>query len=452
MSENVRESVYNWVRTRIHGPTGTPPMKEFVLQAVGSNGVGTTVTTQGVPAGTTDPNEIVDELITQATYYAETLNDVTRFILLAYRGDSRQPFGSRPFVIDGKALRPDGDPMLSEPSGDPGGYAQALRHNESLFRMSAGMTGQTFAILRAENDRLRREVERMAVKAERVLELHEELSDRKAEREMAHLKAQNAERRRDIAIGVFAEQAPKLFAIISSVAAKKLAGVLGGGGGGAPPQLPPPGMQPPPSMHAPPQQQQAPAPPTAVDQAVASLPSAPSGGGAVTMPLHLVPRDVLIMSFIEGLDREVLPNDAQQVAAIDMFIEMLEASPEIAFKIAELLPDEMKQLLMSLYAARELRKKFHAPMSTSQAALAAAHHGAQQPPPPAAAPSPPPASSAVAVVPPAPPAPSADVELAQGGNSKDSAPKSRRPKRAASRKATKVDKARKKPRSKRSNA
>ncbi|MFI5299419.1 MAG: hypothetical protein ACHREM_15105, partial [Polyangiales bacterium] len=355
MAENTYESLFNWVKAKVHGPTGTPPMREFLVRYLPEGGAPSTVTTIPVPEQL-DVATLVDDMIQQATYHAESYNKFCRFEALAFRGNDRNWFAARPFTVDGITQKVEGDPALSDSPTEAGLAGMAMRHSEANHRLTIGSIGQILAILRAENDRLRRENERLQSRADRVMEIHEDLSDRQSERDLARMKAMSAEKRRDVAASLLTEFAPFLGKAVIGAATKHFLGTsIDFSAFGAQRALPPgaPSFDPPPSHHVQPQHQQQPPPQAGAQQ--------PPVHAAMPPEAQRELRNAYAKALFEGIEREIVPTDAQQVAVVDLFIELMEADSSSLMNVASALSEETRFLLMNLYGARQLRQKLGLP-------------------------------------------------------------------------------------------
>jgi len=135
-----------------------------------------------------------------------------RYVIWSFRGEAQEMDSQWAFAIRGKTVLR-GSMDLGESSDPPterGIAGAVLRHNEALHRMVMLMTDATAGRLAAE---LQQERKRRAEVEDKMLDtmnLHQQLLDKKAERELYEARETAKARRHDELMGFFLSMAPLL--------------------------------------------------------------------------------------------------------------------------------------------------------------------------------------------------------------------------------------------------
>ena len=176
-----------------------------------------------------DPQDLGQSLWEMAENDAASraLGTPQRYVIWSFRGESQEYDSQFAFSIRGKSLMKGNLDMgeSSDPANERGHTGQMMRHNESLHRMMMLMTDATAGRLASELQQERKRREEVENKMMDVMQLHQNLLDKKADRELAEARETAKARRHDELMGFFMAMAPLM--------ASKFLGI-GGEMGGTP--------------------------------------------------------------------------------------------------------------------------------------------------------------------------------------------------------------------------
>lgn len=135
-----------------------------------------------------------------------------RYVIWSFRGESQEMDSQWSFAIRGKTnLRGSHDSgESSDPPTERGIAGAVLRHNEALHRMVMLMTDATAGRLAAELQQERQRRKEVEDKMIETMHVHQQLLDKKAERELHEARETAKARRHDELMGFFLSMAPLL--------------------------------------------------------------------------------------------------------------------------------------------------------------------------------------------------------------------------------------------------
>lgn len=157
-----------------------------------------------------DPEELGQAIWEMAENDAasRSLGTPQRYVIWSFRGDMDEMDSQYAFSIRGKQVTHAYDGESSEPSTERGHVGQMMRHNESIHRMMMLMTDATAGRLASELQQERRRREEVENKMLETMKLHQDLLDRKADRDLTEAKEAAKARRHDELMGFFLSMAP----------------------------------------------------------------------------------------------------------------------------------------------------------------------------------------------------------------------------------------------------
>jgi hypothetical protein len=159
-----------------------------------------------------DPEELGQTIWDMAENDAasRSMGTIERYVIWAFRGESDEMDSQYAFTIRGKTMTHAYDGESSEPATERGHTGQMMRHNESIHRMMMLMTDATAGRLASELQQERKRREEVENKMLETMKLHQDLLDRKADRDLRDAKEQAKARRHDELMGFFLSMAPLL--------------------------------------------------------------------------------------------------------------------------------------------------------------------------------------------------------------------------------------------------
>lgn len=157
-----------------------------------------------------DPEELGGAIWEMAENDAGTraMGTPQRYVIWSFRGDNEEMDSQYSFNIRGKQMTHAYDGESSEPATERGHTGQMMRHNESMHRMMMLMTDATAGRLAGELQQERKRREEVENKMLETMKLHQELLDRKADRDLTEAKEAAKARRHDELMGFFLSMAP----------------------------------------------------------------------------------------------------------------------------------------------------------------------------------------------------------------------------------------------------
>lgn len=151
-----------------------------------------------------DASDLADEIINSANRDAIGLERVENYVVEAYFGTSKTRGRRYTATIDGGGRERDADSdggFFSEPAGKRGDAMQGRRHIENMHRLSVGGANETMRILRAENEQLREQVNRLMDKHFQVVDTYERLADKEHQRKLEVQAQENQEQMKAALLG-----------------------------------------------------------------------------------------------------------------------------------------------------------------------------------------------------------------------------------------------------------
>lgn len=151
-----------------------------------------------------DVDELTQEVWDTAERDASTraVGMPQRYVLAGFLEEDSVPVCQFPFIINGGGSGTAIISASSEPANEKGEIAQRLRHTEQLHKMLIEQTAYTSAALRKELEEERRIRTGYETKFMEMLEIQQQLMDRKHERDMERARMEASQRRHDEIMGL----------------------------------------------------------------------------------------------------------------------------------------------------------------------------------------------------------------------------------------------------------
>lgn len=210
----VHPDLVKWLTLQIADITGRGGLSRFDLYHTSDESSPEPLHKLAIDENGADPQDIGQSLwdIAENDASNRALGMPQRYVVWAMRGPEGEMDGQWSFSIRGKALMRGhldmGEP--TDPSNERGHVGQMMRHNESIHRMMMLMTDATAGRLAAELQQERARREQVENKMLENIRMHEDLLDRKAERQLAEARETAKARRHDEMMGFFIGMAPLL--------------------------------------------------------------------------------------------------------------------------------------------------------------------------------------------------------------------------------------------------
>jgi hypothetical protein len=132
---------------------------------------------------------------------------LSEYALLAYEGDAANYVGRQKFRVQGGA---DDDLEPTEPPTMQGVMAQHMRHTEASVRIATLASGDLLRLYRDENRELRAHIRSLEKTQLRTYELCEDLTSRRAERDLSVRREERADARQAHVVGQLSKYLPML--------------------------------------------------------------------------------------------------------------------------------------------------------------------------------------------------------------------------------------------------
>ena len=143
-----------------------------------------------------EPDDMAGVIMEKAYKDASSQRGATRYIVKAYREGEDVHFSKHPFKLEGGLDRTDGD-HADIPLNEQGFMALLIQHTQFATRMALSSTNDTVRQLSQQNAELTKHLNRLAGMQYSLLEMQQEMMDRKAERGLAVSEQEAKEKRKD---------------------------------------------------------------------------------------------------------------------------------------------------------------------------------------------------------------------------------------------------------------
>ena len=143
------------------------------------------------------PDAFAEQILDFAEEDARTMRGVQRYLVRVYLEERSEPLARRQFTMRGGMLEDDGTFSETEEANTQGLISQQMRHNEALLRLAVSSHLQSSNRDARIIDKLLESNEKLQAQQLEVIDLVQDLKDRKATREREDREAERSSERKD---------------------------------------------------------------------------------------------------------------------------------------------------------------------------------------------------------------------------------------------------------------